>query len=42
MFEWTKISTALFERLGLLEVNRKETPITGARDPKTTVHKTRV
>ena len=39
LFEWTKISTALFECLGLLEVNHKETPITRAADPKTIVHK---
>ena len=38
LFEWTKIYVALFEYLGLLEVNRKETPITGARNPQTIVH----
>ena len=39
LFEWTKISSALFDCLGMLEVNRKETPITGAIDPETIVHK---
>ena len=39
LFEWTNISTALLECLGLLEVNRKETPITGATDSKIIVHK---
>ena len=38
-FEWAKISAALFECLGLLEVNRKETPITGATYQETTIHK---
>ena len=39
LFEWTKISAPMFECLGMLEVNRKETPITGATDPETIVHK---
>ena len=39
LFEWAKNSTALFEFLGLLEVNHKEIPINGAADPETIVHK---
>ena len=39
LFEWTKILVALFECLGLLEVNCKETPIIGAIDLKRTIHK---
>ena len=39
LFEWTKIPAALFQCLGLLEVNHKETPITGAADQERTVHK---
>ena len=39
LFEWTKISAAMFECLGLLEVNSKETPITGATDPEKIFHK---
>ena len=39
LFEWTKIYVALFECLGILEVNHKETPITRVIDPETTVHK---
>lgn len=38
-FKWTKISVALYECLGLLKVNCKETPITGAADTETTIHK---
>ena len=40
LFEWTKISTTLFECLVLLEVNHKETLITSATSQETTLHKT--
>ena len=39
LFEWTKIFVALFECLGLLEVNHKEAPITVVADPEKIVHK---
>ena len=39
LFEWKKISIALFACLGLIEVNYKETPIIGAADQETIVHK---
>ena len=39
LFELTKISIALFECLVMIEVNRKENPITGAADQETIVHK---
>ena len=39
LFEYTNISTTMFKCLGLLEVNHKETPIAGAADQETTVHK---
>ena len=38
-FKWTKIFVALYECLGLHKVSRKETPITGATNPETTIHK---
>ena len=38
LFDWTKFSTTLFECLGLLEVNHKETPITREVDQATTIH----
>ena len=39
LFGWTKIYVALFECLGFLEVNHKETTITGATYQETTIHK---
>ena len=39
LFEWTKISNALFECLGLLELNCKENPNTKSIDLEKTTHK---
>ena len=38
-FELTKMLSALFECLGLLEVNCKEIPSNGEENQETTVHK---